>query len=122
MKKLLGIVVLGLFLSGNAYAKKIKLGCDFIIENTGVKDFISYVFVDIKNDIAELEVKTNFTVEKHTFWKLETAYQENYIIIGNSRYSPEPYLKINRYTMDVFYNDHQMNDHNGKCIKLKKKL
>ena len=53
---------------------------------------------------------------------LETAYQENYITIGNSRYSPEPYLKINRYTMDVFYNDHQMNDHNGKCIKLKKKL
>ena len=28
MKKLLGIVVLGLFLSGNAYSKIISLNCD----------------------------------------------------------------------------------------------
>ena len=31
MKKLLGIVVLGLLLSGNAYAKIIKLHCEFIV-------------------------------------------------------------------------------------------
>ena len=117
MKKLLGILVLGLLLSGNAYAKNLKLDCNFI-----TRDFISNVFIDIKGDISLLEVKTNFTVRKNTTWEMDTFYENNYIIIGKSSYSPEPYLKINRYNLNAFYNDHQMNDHNGKCKKLKKAI
>ena len=116
MKKLLGIVVLGLLLSGNAYAKNLKLDCNFI-----TRDFISNVFIDIKGDISLLEVKTNFTVRKNTTWEMDTFYENNYIIIG-TYLNGEPYLKINRYNLDVFYNDHQRNDHNGKCKKLKKAI
>ena len=117
MKKLLGIVVLGLLLSGNAYAKNLKLECNFI-----TRDFISNIFIDIQGDISLLEVKTNFTYRKNTTWEMDTFYEKNYIIIGKSSYSPEPYLKINRYNLNAFYNDHQHNDHNGKCKKLKKSI
>ena len=116
MKKLLSIIVLGLLLSGNAYAKNLKLDCNFI-----TRDFISNVFIDIKGDISLLDVKTNFTVKKYTSWKIKTIYEDNYIIIG-TYLNGEPYLKINRYNLDVFYNDHQRNDHNGKCKKLKKAI
>ena len=60
-------------------------------------------------------------VKKYTSWKVKTIYEDNYIIIGKY-YNGEPYLKINRYNLDVFYNDHQRNDHNGKCKKLKKAI
>ncbi|MDA8765980.1 hypothetical protein N9M63_00330 [Candidatus Pelagibacter bacterium] len=116
MKKLLSIVVLGLLLSGNAYAENLILECNF-----KTRDFISNIFIDIKGDISLLDVKTNFTVKKYTSWKVKTIYEDNYIIIGKY-YNGEPYLKINRYNLDVFYNDHQRNDHNGKCKKLKKAI
>ena len=116
MKKFLSILVLGLLLSGNGYAKNLKLDCNFI-----TRDFISNVFIDIKGDISLLDVKTNFTFKKYTSWKINTIYEDNYIIIG--KYSNgEPYLKINRYNLDVYYHDHQRNDHNGKCKKLKKAI
>jgi hypothetical protein len=117
MKKLLSIIVLGLLLSENVYAKNLKLECNFV-----TRDFISNIFIDIKGDISLLDVKTNFTVKKNTTWEMDTYYENSYIIIGKSLYSPEPYLKINRYNLNAFYNDHQLNDHNGKCKKLKKAI
>ena len=69
MKKLLGIVVLGL-LSGNTNAKNLTLDCNFI-----TRDFISNVFIDIKGDISLLDVKTNFTFKKYTSWKINTIYE-----------------------------------------------
>ena len=117
MRKLfLSIFVICSLLSGNAYAKNLKLDCNFI-----TRDFISNVFIDIKGEISLLDVKTNFTVKKYTSWKINTIYEDNYIIIG-TYYNGEPYLKINRYNLDVFYHDHQRNDHNGKCKKLKKAI
>jgi hypothetical protein len=43
MKKLLGIIVLGLLLCGNAYAENLRLECNF-----KSRDFISNIFIEIK--------------------------------------------------------------------------
>jgi len=45
MKKLLGIIVLGLLLSGNAYAEKVNLNCKYLSGN--ISKF--YVGLDFKN-------------------------------------------------------------------------
>ena len=116
MKKLLLIIAMSLFLCGNAYSKNLRLECNF-----KTRDFISNIFIDIKGDTSLLDVKTNFTVKKYTSWNVKTIYEDNYIIIG-TYYNGEPYLKIYRYNLDVFYHDHQRNDHNGKCKKLKKAI
>ena len=43
MKKLLGIAVMGLFLSGNSYADQIKLNCIGLNEFTGTNENETYV-------------------------------------------------------------------------------
>ena len=89
-------------------------------------DFISYVFIDIKNKDAFLEIKDNFTVKRNTTWNLKVSYDENYMIIKEAKYGEagmrQPDLRINRYTMVADYCDHQGNTHNGKCTKLKKAI
>ena len=122
MKKLLLIVVLGLLLSGNAYAKNLKLECNFITKTNLDKDFISYVFIDIKNKNAFVKIKDNFTYKRNTSWNLEVFYEENYIMIGKFYYARKAHLKINRYTLNADYYDHQGNTHMGKCNKLKKAI
>ena len=126
MKKILGIVVLGLLFCGNTYAKNLKIECNFITKTNMGKDFISYVFIDIKNKDAFLEIKDNFTVKKNTTWNLKVSYEENYMIIKEAKYGEagmrQPDLRINRYTMVADYYDHQGNTHNGKCTKLKRAI
>tara|TARA_B100001027_G_scaffold148431_1_gene103850 strand:- start:19 stop:384 length:366 start_codon:yes stop_codon:yes gene_type:complete len=121
MKKLLTIMVLGLLFSSNAYAKNFILECNFITKTNLEKDFISYVFIDIKNKNAFVDIKDNFTYLRNTSWDLKVFYKENYIMIGK-RFPGKPYLEINRYTLNADYHDHQQNTHNGKCKKLKKAI
>ena len=122
MKKILGVIVLGLLLSGNAYAKNLKLECNFITRTNLDKDFISDVFIDIKNNRALVDISDNFTVKRNTSWDLEVFYEENYIKVGVFAYSQKAHLIINRYTMSADYFDHQGNTHSGKCNKLKKAI
>ena len=120
-KKLLTILVLGLLFSSNSYAKNFKLECNFITKTNIGKDFISYVFIDIKNKNAFVDIKDNFTYLRNTSWDLKVFYKENYIMIG--KHNPgKPHLEINRYTLNADYFDHQRNTHNGKCKKLKKAI
>ena len=73
MKKLLGIVVLGLFLSGNAYAKIIKLHCEFIAGNItekvphpgheDIKKNTTYISIS-DHDIKGYNIKLDTTKEE----------------------------------------------------------
>ena len=73
MKKLLGIIVLGLLLSGNAYAKIIKLHCEFIAGNIiekvphpgheDIKKNTTYISIS-DHDIKGYNIKLDTTKEE----------------------------------------------------------
>ena len=116
MKKLLGIVVLGLLLSGNAYAKIIKLHCEFIAGNItekvphpgheDIKKNTTYISIS-EHDIKGYNIKLDTT-------KKEIIEAPNYSLDGSTRMfgddiifwyaalGPEERLEIkftlNRYT------------------------
>jgi len=95
MKKLLGIVVLGLMLSGSAYANKISYICQF--ENKNGKLIGSKRLYEIKNnkifedtfeveDVRDLEIskdivsfKFNSKIQGYT----DTSYHKVNLITGN---------------------------------------
>ena len=52
MKKLFGIIVLGLLLSSKVYALNVKLDCNFLTRTNSAGDFISEVFIDVKGENA----------------------------------------------------------------------
>ena len=58
MKKLLGIVVLGLLLSGNAYAKTVKA----IIENVSIDD--------VKSKLIDIHLNQDYEIDEETSNKI----------------------------------------------------
>jgi len=107
MKKLLGILVLGLLLSGNAYAEETYLVC-----GKNKKNPVHVVFDD------------NSSFEK---WKIDKTYRQfDFDIIKKSKHYIElkrklRHWKINRYTglgiVDVAGDTFEYN-----CEKLEKKF
>ena len=60
MKKLLGIVVLSLLLSGNAFAEKVYLNCSFINGSIVDQEYTNEKTIDYKSDVTiDLDLKTN---------------------------------------------------------------
>ena len=89
MKKLLGIVVLGLLLSGNVSAEKIKLKCQGLVGSV----FDEYMYVNFDNKVIEVVQgsggnKVNFKIEKYdehfveSYWRVlekgKTGMGHNY--------------------------------------------
>ena len=78
MKKLLGIVVLGLLLSGNAYAKTLILNCPQIVlgQNLG-----SIYYIDtIKKSVGRAYIdKKNKTLNVYTWWFKNIIFEEKKI-------------------------------------------
>ena len=105
MKKLLGIVVLGLILSGNAYAKNLNL----ILDCKNPKTDYYNIFIHIKNNKAFIGASEEFS---------ETLIKENHIIIEISSTAG---VKINRYTLDYDLWDNNTRI-KGTCTKKRKKI
>jgi hypothetical protein len=84
MKKLLGIVVLGLLLSGNGYAEEIYLAC-----GKKNKDKINIVF---NNETAFERYKIKKTYKKFNFESIKIS--KYYVELKR----PLRHWKINRYT------------------------
>ncbi|MDB4084068.1 hypothetical protein N9517_03395 [Candidatus Pelagibacter sp.] len=78
MKKLLGIMVLGLLLSGNAFAKTLILNCPSIVfgQNLG-----SIYYIDsIKKSVGRVYIdKKNKTLNVYTWWFKNIIFEEKKI-------------------------------------------
>ena len=97
MRKLLGIILLSLLVSGNAFAKKINIILDCKYESG------EHFFVHIKAGKAKID---NFNVDMQV--------NENFIILDQKSY------EINRYTLR-FNHYYGNRAYPGACKKLKKK-
>ena len=133
MKKLLSIIVLGLLLSGNAYAEQIFLKCELVDGIHNWKDK-SRNGVYRKGELADVGLEIN-TKTKKIF---DTSYS-NFPVKSNDWddnevdwTQPTALLKINSYTLDRltgnlfnlkgYHNDHPMNSEmlSYKCSAAKK--
>ena len=86
MKKILLILVLGLVLASNAFAKDlnqfemegVKFGDQLTnyADETLIKDTIAYNY---KNDKFST---SRFTIQSENFYYLEISYDKNYLIVG----------------------------------------
>ena len=133
MKKLLSIIVLGLLLSGNAYAEQIFLKCELVDGIQFWKDK-SRNGVYRKGELADVGLEIN-TKTKKIF---DTSYS-NFPVKSNDWddnevdwTQPTALLKINSYTLDRltgnlfnlkgYHNDHPMNSEmlSYKCSAAKK--
>ena len=115
MKKLLGIVVLGLLLSGNGYAEIIDLDCKIIEQkiandanctNCGKDDGLS---IDLKK--KKILVSPNIDVDRSYYkYVLKTEFSKKYIRWFDPVKQHE--FKFNRYTYDLIYTDYNLNRRN----------
>ena len=109
MKKLLGIVVLGLLLSSNAYAKKIKLVC---VDNE--EDAVFNIKINTSNKTVIVDGRTEsikITEDEFEFLLVNGDLSRNFIINRNSgTYRQDSKLKN---TYQSFY---------GKCEVSKNKF
>ena len=101
MKKLLGIVVLSLLLSGNAYAEKVFLKCELVDGMDNWKDK-SRNRVYRKGELPDVGLEINTKTKKifdttySTFSVLNNDWDDNEV----SWSQPTILLKINDYTLD----------------------
>ena len=101
MKKLLGIVVLGLLLSGNAYADKVFLKCELVDGMDNWKDK-SRNRVYRKGELPDVGLEINTKTKKifdttySTFAVLNNDWDDNQV----SWSQPTMLIKINDYTLD----------------------
>ena len=123
MKKLLSIIVLGLLLSGNAYANVKVLECKQIIEiNEDIgEDLIIKHIVKISLDSKSIETSctTCNNADKDT--------DESIVARSLAGLSGEQYLELNRYTLELIYHFYSEDSvYQGgsvfECNKLEKKI
>ena len=130
MKKLLGIVVLGLLLSGNAYADIQVLECKQIIEiNDDVgDDLIIKHLVKINLDSKSIETScTTCNNTDKTLYEISKDTDESIVAKSLAERYGERYIELNRYTLDLIYHFYgEDSAYQGrsvfKCNKLEKKI
>ena len=121
MKKLLGIVVLGLLLSGNAYAdynvvlkcevKKLEDPIDFEVVPIifGKKGDTRYFHIIKKDDQLTWDVKSNWNPYDKYFlnWHQGDEMSARYIIFGTwpGERDTNSYMQINRETGEMIFLD-----------------
>ncbi len=119
MKKLLGIVVLGLLLSGNAYASK-KTTVTFVCTSKKNPEVSHALIIDLKKNIMQLY---DYTYDIYNFSEtsIEADNLGRLIASGSLRH----YLAFNRYTgnmnMTWMYSDGKIHSrYKYNCKKAKK--
>ena len=133
MKKLLGIVVLGLLLSGNAYAKKVFLKCELFEGIHNWKDK-SRNGVYRKGELADvgLEINTktkkifdtsysHFPVKRNDWDENEVEWTQPTILLRINKYTLDR-LTGNLFILKGYHDDHPMNSEmlSYKCSAAKK--
>ena len=130
MKKLLGIVVLGLLLSGNAYSKEMVLKCEVIFffhDGEEITPMANDETIIINPDKKywkrpnTKKGKEDFLIIKDNLYG--NYYVSNYSIVsGGVPYISIGYETLNRYDGDLISVDAQIPEIEGKKIqKLSKK-
>jgi|TARA_R110000796_G_scaffold26964_1_gene74506 hypothetical protein len=130
MKKLLGIIVLGLLLSGNAYANVKVLECKQIIEiNEDIgEDLIIKHIVKISLDSKSIETScTTCNNADKTLYEISKDTDESIVARSLAGLSGEQYLELNRYTLELIYHFYSEDSvYQGgsvfECNKLEKKI
>ena len=130
MKKLLGIVVLGLLLSGNAYSKEIFINCFGIIESTKEK-FNSNYIIDTTRGTWKMPRQTEpwdiFIINDSIIGRLEyfdknytMCFRDKYCLVGQSRLNRQTgeYVTLTTYVKQSellkFHKDSKMFEGNDK--------
>jgi len=120
MKKLLGIVVLGLLLSGNAYAQKLVYDCSYDSSYSGSADISQmYYTVDVQNKYFEINYNhkgknyiisnTNgrlqyFEMDKSNItYEIEGLNQRFTFNFGNDNFKDQPIKVSQRNKSTVIY-------------------
>ena len=116
MKKLLGIIVLGLLLSGNAYAKDVKLSCNHIKKESFLillmndnKRFLkiedipgSYITLNITNfDKDRIEGYDEYILEGKLIQKLSYSLDRRTGFLNSRIWWADGDLFTNRYKCEV---------------------
>ena len=131
MKKLLSIIVLGLLLSGNAYANAKVLECKQIIEiNDDIgEDIIIKHIVKINLDSKSIETScTTCNNADNTLWEILKVTDDSIEARSLRGLSGEQYIELNRYTLDLiyhFYSEDSVYQGGSSpfgCNKLEKKI
>ena len=130
MKKLLAIIVLGLLLSGNAYANVKILECKQIIEidaDIGDNLIIKHI-VEINLDSKSIETScTSCNNADKTLYEISKDTDESIVARSLAGLSGEQYLDLNRYTLELIYHFYSEDSvYQGgsvfECNKLEKKI
>ena len=125
MKKLLGIIVLGLLLSGNAYAENFYLICDRIIyENNGSGDWSLYYKVGNSPD-GSILIKTE---EKKSSIKMTVHLAEmddgnpGKMFTGKGSFKDGHYIVNKKHSGKIFIKLWQLKDYGVTKIKASDKI
>ena len=125
MKKLLGIVVLGLLLSGNAYAENIYLNCNrTIYENNGSGDWSLYYKVGNSPD-GSILIKTE---EKKSSIKMTVHLAEmddgnpGKMFTGKGSFKDGHYIVNKKHSGKIFIKLWQLKDYGVTKIKASDKI
>ena len=132
MKKLLGIIVLGLLLSGNAYANIKVLECKQIIEiNEDIGDDLiikHIVKIDLDSKSIETSCATCNNPDK-TLYEILKVTDVSIKAKSLAEGYGEQYIELNRYTLDLIYHFYGEDSvYQGgsspafRCNKLEKKI
>ena len=125
MKKLLGILVLGLLLSGNAFAENIYLNCDrTIYENNGSGDWSLYYKVGNSPD-GSILIKTE---EKKSSIKMTVHLAEmddgnpGKMFTGKGSFKDGHYIVNKKHSGKIFIKLWQLKDYGVTKIKASDKI
>ena len=125
MKKLLGIVVLGLLLSGNAYAENIYLNCNrTIYENNGSGDWSLYYKVGNSPD-GSILIKTE---EKKSSIKMTVHLAEmddgnpGKMFTGKGSFKDGHYIVNKKHSGKIFIKLWSLKDYGVTKIKASDKI
>jgi hypothetical protein len=130
MKKLLWIMVLGLLLSGNAYANVKILECKQTVEidaDIG-EDIIIKHIVKINLDSKSIKISYPYNNADNTLWEILKVTDDSIEARSLRGLSGEQYIELNRYTLDLiyhFYSEDSVYQGGSSpfgCNKLEKKI
>jgi hypothetical protein len=127
MKKLFGIMVLSLLLSGNAFANPQVLDCRQVVEiddDVGEDIIIKHI---VQINIDSKSIKVTYPGGSEDFFEIKSVTEDSIEATRKTKNGTEV-ISIHRYTLEfkyVFYNKDAVYENESspfECSKLEKKI